>query len=69
MGLKVGKIRTLVTGCMHEALMPPPDEFSAGVAQQVEQAVEARCLRGFDSYPFHKNLGGLEQRELVSFIS
>ena len=39
------------------------------VAQQVEQAVEARCLRGFDSYPFHKCLGGLEQRKLISLIS
>jgi hypothetical protein len=39
------------------------------VAQQVEQAVEARCLRGFDSYPFHKSFGGFEQRQLISFIS
>jgi hypothetical protein len=27
MALKVGKIRTLVTVGMHEALMSPPDEF------------------------------------------
>ena len=38
-------------------------------AQQVEQAVEARCSRGFDSYPFHNFTGGLEQRKLISFIS
>jgi hypothetical protein len=37
MALKVGKIRTLVTVGMHAAQVPPHDEFSAGVAQQVEQ--------------------------------